>query len=648
MSGFAAVIRFDGAPADKAMLARMLDAIWYRGPDGRSEWVVGSAAIGHLMLHTTAESLEETQPLESDCGNHVLAMDGWLSNPDELRAELLGRGARLRTRADAELVLKAFEAWGEDCPRHIEGEYAFVVWDSVGRKLFCTKDPVGMRPLHYHWNGKRLLIASDIAAIIAAGDFELKPNLGMMAEHLSDIWLTPGETLWMDLLRLGPSQRMQVGSGGLFVDRYWSPLEVPPLGYADQAEYHEHYRGLLTDVVRRASRTHKPLACEVSGGLDSSAILSVCSQLESEAKLQAPDLRAYTVNFGADADPSIDELQFARAVANHLGIELNEVWPFLPPLEWFRETARADWDMPLYPHSTAGSAMGYALRRDGCRVDLNGEGGDEYVAAPPYYYAQNLAGGNWRGLGRALREDQRDLGARETLRRFAQYGIRPLIPRPLRRLRQRLRKHGLPNPQGVELLSGRLREILTERRHAALLSNEIEDLDPHRRLIVMRLDSAFASYMKDYMSRSAARLGFERRSPFLSRKMVEFAFATPSRQFSRGGQTKRFHRMAMSGSLPRVVLERTTKGCGNAAFTQVLDTIGVEELSPLLRTGSDVLDAQAMERLLGEWSKLPVTERRVFNLWAAFGCAILQGKPLEARSRWQKSIPKSEITPPLN
>ena len=139
----------DPAP-EPGTVERMTAAMDYRGPDGIAHWQRGSVALGHCMLRTTTESLEEVQPLANEDESLILVIDGWLSNWEELRADLLSRGAKLRTRSDAELVLRAYEAWGDDCPKHIDSECAFVFWDARRQMAWSARDHAGLRPLLYH------------------------------------------------------------------------------------------------------------------------------------------------------------------------------------------------------------------------------------------------------------------------------------------------------------------------------------------------------------------------------------------------------------------------------------------------------------------------------------------------------------------
>ena len=140
----------------------MTSAMAHRGPDGIRHWVRGPVALGHGLLCTTPESLEERQPLANEDESLVLVMDGRVDNWEELRRELLGCGARLRDRSDAELVLRAYELWGRESVQHLDGDFAFAVWDARRRALFCVRDRIGHKPFYYHWDGTTLAFASEL------------------------------------------------------------------------------------------------------------------------------------------------------------------------------------------------------------------------------------------------------------------------------------------------------------------------------------------------------------------------------------------------------------------------------------------------------------------------------------------------------
>ncbi len=624
MSGFAVIVDFSGRPVEPGALQAMTAAMAYRGPDGITHCMKGAVAVGHCMLHTTAESLEEIQPLANEDGSLILAMDGFLANWVELRSELLSRGARLRTRSDAELVLRAYEAWGDECPRHIEGEYAFVVWDSRRREAYCARDHAGMKPLHYAWDGARLTVASDIAGVLADRAVPRRQNRAMMAEHMANEWFSLTETLWQDVHRVEPSHWMRVGAQGIRTGRHWSPPTEVTIRHASDADYRAHYRTVLQDSIRRASRTHLPLGCEVSGGLDSSAIFAVADGLARSGELLAPDLKGYTYRF--EPGSPADEVRYARAVAAHVGRPVREVEPFLPDLAWFRQRGQADLDIAPYPNAAMSVNIGQAATGDGCRVVLNGEGGDEFLGGKPFHYHEDLVSRDWSALRRSVRAELGDFGAPAALRRFARYALAPMLPRAMLDVRQRLRARRGPNefakafwlrPEFNTLLRQRRAAVDRDRMHA------IANLP--RRAMAMAMYEAFLVFARDYLARQCARGGYQLRSPMYSRAFIEFAFAIPEHVRLRGGAKKYTHARAMTGVLPQIVTDRTDKTDFMMVFERVIGGMEQYFCNHVLQIHKDIFDPDGMRGLYDLFKYGGYGERPSWELWGCFACENLLG-----------------------
>lgn len=170
MSGIAAIYNLNGRPLDRALLLRLTDVIAHRGPDGSGLFVDGAVGLSHQMLRTTPESLHEEQPLADETGNLILTLDGRVDNRNELKAALKAKGFGLRADTDAELVLLAYQAWGEECPQRIIGDFAFVVWDKRNRHFFCARDPMGIRPFYYYLDDRTFLCGSELRQILRASD----------------------------------------------------------------------------------------------------------------------------------------------------------------------------------------------------------------------------------------------------------------------------------------------------------------------------------------------------------------------------------------------------------------------------------------------------------------------------------------------
>ena len=163
MSGIAVFYNLDGRPVDRMLFERLLSAIGHRGPDGIGCCIEGPIALGHAMLRTTPESLQEFQPLRDENAGLCLTLDGRVDNRDELTEALNAKGFQLRANTDAEIVLRAYECWGEESPRQIIGDFAFALWDERRRRLFCARDLEGIKPFFYYFDGRTFICGSEAA-----------------------------------------------------------------------------------------------------------------------------------------------------------------------------------------------------------------------------------------------------------------------------------------------------------------------------------------------------------------------------------------------------------------------------------------------------------------------------------------------------
>jgi asparagine synthase (glutamine-hydrolysing) len=621
MSGIAGIIRFDGGPIEPGLIEKMTAAMHYRGPDGINHWVQGSVALGQCMLRTTPESLEETQPLLNDDGSLVLVMDGRVDNWEELRTELLSRGARLRTRADAELVLRAYEVWGEECLSHIDGDFAFVIWNARARKAFCARDRVGVKPFTYHCDGKILVFASELHPIIDLPWVPKLPNDGMIAEFLADEWHSFDETLWREVMRLPPAHWMVVGSSGQRQTRYWAPDLLAPQPYKKDEDYIDHYRQLFSECVRRLSRSHQPVACEVSGGLDSSAIFCMGEHLRRSGALPAPAITGFTVAFTDEA--AANELSYVHAVVHDLGVAVHEVAPVVNDLAWLQELARHYRDFPGYAASGSHANLYLDAKRNGCRVVLTGIGGDQFLQGSGTHFAEELSRRNWVNVLRCLQAHAATFGSRRTLEDFVSKGLLPLLPEPIKAVVRPIARH-LKRTRVREAywLSPLMQERLSQRRSR---SHPLSGLRyPYRgqRALMQALYYPFDALGRELMERSLASLGIEARHPFLTANFIQFAFQTPERLRSRGEQQKYIHTAALAGILPRALRERATKADFAGVVAKHLVHDGKVIVASLPHLRSVWLKEQGLRKLCQSYLDSPEQGWQVWSIGNILGCHL--------------------------
>ena len=621
MSGIAGIIHFDGAPVAPGQVEQMTAAMAYRGPDGINHWAKGPVALGQCMLRTTSESLEETQPLRNEDESLVLVMDGRVDNWEELRRELLGRGATLRTRADAELVLRAYEVWGKDCLAHMDGDFALVIWDARRQQAFCARDRMGNKPFHYHWNGRTLVFASELHPILALPWVEEVPNEGMLAEFLSDEWYSRDETLWSGIMRLVAAHCMEVGSHGPQPKQYWEPDLWATLPYTKDEEYIEHYRELLFDTVRRLSRSHRPVAIEVSGGLDSSAVFCVAEHLRRAKKLPSPGIEGYTLAFTDDS--AANELHYARIVSQELGIPVHEVLPARMPLSWYSERAKILRDFPGYPNGTMHRAITQKVSSAKEVVVLTGAWGDHWLQGSRIYYAEELAQHHWLNLLNCFTSDVKAFGALQATRWFLRYGVYSIFPAKLKAVLHPLLSNMRAKPtRDASWLSPKMQGILALRKTRPQPQDGLR-LRTRGQLDQLRtLYYAFDHYGAEMGERLGADSRVEIRHPFRTAKFAQYAFSTPERLRLRGDLHKFIHVQSMHGVLPSAILERRSKADFAGVFSKYLDQMSDVFTHELPKKRAAWCSPEGMSDMFRLYQKQPELGWQMWALWNFYGCDL--------------------------
>lgn len=598
MSGIAGIINFDGAPAEPGVIELMTAAMDYRGPDGIRHWTNGSVALGQCMLHTTTESLEENQPLINEDQSLVLVMDGWLSNWEELREKLKSSTSILRNKSDSELVLRAYEQWGESCLEHIEGDFSLVIWDEERRLAFCARDRMGHKPFHYYWDGATLVFASDLRSIMANPQIKREVNKGLLSEFLAFEYYSCDETLWKDVFRLVAAHRLVVTKPGLRKEKYWEPdLSLACIHSTDE-EYIASYREMYLDTVKRHSRSCSDVAIEVSGGLDSSAVVCVAEHLRCADTLPAPDIRAYTMTFehGTDAD----EVLFAREVGDYIGVNICEVTATDVKPEWYAEEAGFIHDFPGFPNGTMSIDLRERAAEDGCRVLLTGENGDGWLCGSRVYYGEEIQSGRWRSLFELASTDAHIYGKGQLLGWLIRLALFPRLPLFLQNIARRIYRNFLGNYplKSSDWLSPEMeRRIAHRRAHARGRSMKVAGTFGQAELMEV-LSDAFSAQTYERLELYGARAGLEIRHPMNSQNFVQYAFSTPARLRLRGDRAKFIHVHAMAGLMPDLVLGRKDKAEFSFALKRNVSRTKADLLVEVCSRRADWVSAEGIREMI--------------------------------------------------
>jgi asparagine synthase (glutamine-hydrolysing) len=544
MSGIVGIINLDGAPVDRDLLRRMTEFMSYRGPDAQEIWTEANVGFGHAMLRTTFEAETEKQPLTLD-GKVWLVADARIDRRDELISKLeakpgttLRAGPEAKTANDAELILYAYQAWGEDCVKHLIGDFAFAIWDQSLRRLFCTRDHFGVRPFYYAVQNGHFIFSSspNCLKIHPAISNNLDDNaIGDFL--LFEMNLDPSRSAFADVRRLPPAHKLTLLDAGLNITRYWSLPIDEEIRYKKHDEYIDYFRGVMLKAVTDRLRTDR-VSVPLSGGMDSGTVAASARKLINEGS--QGDLQAFTYVY--DYLMPDEERYYSGLAAQKLNIPINYIvsdpydlyqWPAQPgfcPGEIINEPLRALFNDFIYKMSQHS------------RVALSGDGGDALFYPTDNYPAKIM--GQWQGLLRNTAYSLWSYG------RIPRMGFRSSIKRFI----------GLAKSKTAPVYPDWLDPLFEER---FALRSRWEDQNKLRKPAHPRRNNTFESLNHPMWPHLFAdhdpdttRSPIEFRYPFFDIRVVHFLLNVPSLPwcFEKG-----LLRAASRGDLPENVRKRSKK-----------------------------------------------------------------------------------------
>ena len=553
MSAIAAIFSAEGAQDEH--LRAMKASLEEYPHDESGIWKSGPIGLVASIRHTTAESREQGQPNVSEDGQRAAVFDGYLLNHSELARDLEASGARLRNLSDVEIALRAYEVWGEAFADRLQGEFALVIANLKDRRLLVARDHIGLVPLYYLQEEGRLIVASDFRTIAAIARQPLEPNRHYLAQVIVNRWFLREATPWKDIKRVIRAHYGTYDGEKLAMHNYWVPPTDITIRYKRDEEYVEHYRELLFDCVKRASRADRQIGVAVSGGLDSTSLFCIADRLEKAGALAAPTFQGYA--FAAEEGTNAFELPYARAAAKLTGRPLAEVPLFDPDIDWYTQDAEWHMDLPIPSNGAMMLGIDRQVVADGGRVIINGNGGDEWLQGTMQYYREFAAELDLKGLVSAVRRDSEYWGLPTAIKNAMRQSLAELTPGPIRRaIRRDLRKRRKHGRESLYWLAPQWRDALHKAEDA------YESILPENAIHWVKHNlakSPFSDLANSLMRRQRALAGIESRHPMLSRAFMEFSMRTPAYIKREGSLSKVVHRRAMDGILPPEVLERQTK-----------------------------------------------------------------------------------------
>jgi asparagine synthase (glutamine-hydrolysing) len=551
MSGICGILRFDGARPEgiEAMTAHLEQ----RGPEGTQHFRDGACALGHTLLAATPEALHEAMPLTHAGTGCTITADLRIDNREVLLPQL-GLADAGRIIGDGEIVLHAYLKWGEDCPTHLLGDFAFAIWDPREQRIFAARDHMGMKQLiHCHVEGKVWAFASAPTAVLMARNVPRAINEGRLTDFLDgDLEVFDfTSTFFQNVYRLPPAHSLCVTGNSLKMRRYWAQEPGTELVLRSDGEYVEAFREVLGQAVRARLRAPEgTVGSMLSGGMDSGSVVALATrQFQDDGRGRFPTFSA------ASYEPS----DFAEMDAITASMTLPNLDPTVidhaQPGTWIKAFLKAgkeseepfDTTMPII-RAVYGSAQ-----NAGMKIVLDGVGGD-LVFSSGSHIARLMAAGRFTDMRRELKgaahfwEDPR--ASREIFESSAKQLLLPHWLRDLRRLMY-AKKGQLPANSlvGPDLA---LRTNYADRKAQAAAH------DPWRwRAFREERSRAIHSLTQvvgvERYDRTASQFGIEPRDPYTDQRLIDFCLSLPLDQLMRDGWPKYLQRTSMQGLLPDAV-----------------------------------------------------------------------------------------------
>lgn len=567
MSGIAGILYLNDRQVASEQLHSMRLALAHRGPDGHHMWKSGHAGLVHCQLHTTPESIGEYLPYEDLISGLVITADARLDNREDLFSALgLSRPATASI-PDSQLILAAYQKWGEKCPEHLLGDFVFAIWDKARNRIFCARDHMGIKPFYYTCPNTFFAFASEIKGLLCLSEVRQHINKEKIADFLTAVSLDNSSTFYQDILRLPPGHTLLVSpEKRCQTTCYWQP-SPSQVHFSNRDEYAEAFREIFTEAVRCRLRSSAPVGSYLSGGLDSSSIVSMAAGPLKHC-LTGP-LHIFSGVF--DTITECDERQYFQPILDRYDIrphflqadQLDASLAFDTMVEWE--------DEPFFaPHFFMSWNLLPMAQREGVRVLLDGHDGDSAVSYGYTLLPELARKGKWW----QLIKEKRDINplSRLSLMRFL-FRINKIIllrqiPRQLytpRDQREFLKLTDQLNPELIQK-TGIKNRLIEHARHLPDVYQKEQTFH------LLNISQPLHPYALEFLNKTAARFNLEQRFPFFDKRLIEFCLALPADQKLHQGLNRHVVRHALKDILPESISQRKSKTDFSANMTHSFST----------------------------------------------------------------------------
>jgi asparagine synthase (glutamine-hydrolysing) len=555
MCGIAGIFHFEHRSISRDVLQSMTEAIAHRGPDAEGIYIDGSVGLGHRRLSIIDLSTGQ-QPMQNRDGSLVITFNGEIYNYLELKNELMDLGYTFQTVSDTEVILCAYEEWGVSCQNRFNGMWAFAIWDRNKKELFVSRDRIGEKPLHYSVFDNSFIFGSEIKANLAYG-VPRSARMELLEIYLMLGYIPAPHTFYRHIHKLRPGHYLLIKDGKVSEHEYWTFPQIDEKDMlVDESAVYAEFSHLLSDSVKIRMRSHVPFGAFLSGGLDSSSIVSLMSQNTDHP------VETFTIGF---KEKLFDERELASQVAAAFHTRHHEHLVEPDTFEQSLQRVLRHYDEPFGDSSAilAGHVSRHASQH--VKMVLTGDGGDEVLSGYTIYQGEKFAA-QYQRLPHIVQTG---------IPRFAEMMARPLHGNSryrLNRVAKVCTAAGAPfttrlisklasiNPEMIkQLLEGTAAFWLIED----YLDENMRDCqfsDPFYKLMYFHFRISLPDQMLTKVDRMSMAHSLEARVPFLDHRLVEFMAKVHKDVKMPGYTRKSILRNTVAKSLPSALLKAPKKG----------------------------------------------------------------------------------------
>ena len=541
-------------PMSAVLLERISESIRHRGPDDNGYFSDSNAVLAFNRLSIIDLTRAGHQPMSSVEGDIHIVFNGEIFNYIELRDSLKAKGHKFISESDTEVIIHAYREYGVDCLSHFNGMWAFALYDTKNKSIFCSRDRFGIKPFYYSVNEQTLTFASEIKALLKAG-IKAEPGEQQIFRYLAlgqiDV---DDKTLFDNILQLPPAHSLIYKNGQIKVSKFWhledkkniADLSVEPEMILQQ------FRELFFNAIDIRLRSDVPIGALLSGGLDSSAIVSVINMLIRGKNIPL-DITTFTASYD---EKSIDESHYAAAVIQKTGIRNVLVYPNKEGKLW-QDIEKVIYHQDEPPLTMTAFAHWYLMEeihKQNIKVIISGQGADEMMAGyveqfSGFFLSDILLHGSFGQFFHEISKlhDKSLLSYKIILAQL----VKAFLSRKIANIFKSLLREKAVQHLAYDFVKSHWHSFSPEpkMKHCSRLNQQL-----HRSFMVESLPRIL-----HYEDRNSMAFSIEQRVPFLDYRLVEFIFSLSNRQKMGDGIGKVILRRALKGIMPETITNRYSK-----------------------------------------------------------------------------------------